>query len=531
MTRNAIAKKYRPSVAAVLIAVNLMILILPLASIVFFRIYENQLVRETENELIVQAAVLSAAYKHAMRQAIPDSENHGRAIVPAETALVDEYYEPILPQIDLASDPVLPPRPDAREAAEPAEPVALEIGRDITALFLDAQRATLAGMRLLDHRGVVVGGRSEIGLSLAQIDEVRDALNGRHRSVVRERILEEPPPPLTSISRGTGIRIYVAYPVIEGDRIWGVVYMSRTPSNILHHLYGSLDRLLAIGALIVGLTVLIAALTSRTLLRPIRALSEQARDLAEGRRRTIEPLDGYGTRELATLGQSVFEMAAALEKRGQYVRDFATHVSHEFRTPLTSIRGAAELLCEHHKTMDETRLIRFVGNIEADATRLKLLVDRLHELARADNFELFDEVIDIADEVEKIAGQFPSAVAEIRAGGACAVRMSAERFRMIAGNLIQNAEQAGATRIEIVVEGGDSSVEVLFRDNGAGVSPGNRDKIYEPFFTTRRESGGTGLGLGIVRSLVEAHGGTIELRATEAGTVFALRIPVDLQAC
>jgi signal transduction histidine kinase len=102
---------------------------------------------------------------------------------------------------------------------------------------------------------------------------------------------------------------------------------------------------------------------------------------------------------------------------------------------------------------------------------------------------------------------------------------------MIAGNLIQNAEQAGATRIEIVVEGGDSSVEVLFRDNGAGVSPGNRDKIYEPFFTTRRESGGTGLGLGIVRSLVEAHGGTIELRATEAGTVFALRIPVDLQAC
>jgi len=98
---------------------------------------------------------------------------------------------------------------------------------------------------------------------------------------------------------------------------------------------------------------------------------------------------------------------------------------------------------------------------------------------------------------------------------------------MITGNLIQNAEQAGATRIEIAVERGPSGIEVLFRDNGRGVSPGNREKIYEPFFTTRRESGGTGLGLGIVRSLVEAHNGAVELRETEAGTTFALHFPPD----
>lgn len=527
MTRDAIARKYRPSVAAVLIIVNLMILMLPLASIVFFRIYENQLVRETENELIVQAAVLSAAYKQALRQAMPDNANYGRKIVPAETALVDEYYEPVLAQIDLASDPVLPPRPDATQSAAPPDPVALEAGAGITELFLEAQRATLAGMRLLDHRGIVVGGRAEIGRSLAQVGEVRDALDGRHRSVVRERILDEPSPPLTSISRGTGIRIYVAYPIIEGDRVWGVVYMSRTPNNILHHMYGSLYRLLAIGALILGLTLVIAALTSRTLLRPIRALSEQARDLAEGRRNAIEPLESYGTRELATLGQSIFEMAAALEKRGQYVRDFATHVSHEFKTPLTSIRGAAELLGEHHKTMSESKLIRFLANIEADAARLKLLVDRLHELAQADNVQPFDEVIDAVAMVEEIAAQLANVEANAGASRPCMIRMSAETFRMIAGNLIQNAEQAGATRIEIVVERGQSGIDVLFCDNGLGVSPGNRDKIYDPFFTTRRDSGGTGLGLGIVRSLVEAHGGTVELRGAEAGTVFALRFPAD----
>jgi signal transduction histidine kinase len=533
MTREAIARKYHPSVAAILIIVNLLILLLPLASILFFRIYESQLVRETETELIAQAAVLSAAYRHAIRERMPDHASYGRPITPPDLTLADQNYAPVLPQIDLASDSVLRPRPSPQDAVEPADRITLDIGLGITAVFFDAQRATLAGMRLLDHRGVVIAGRGEIGRSLANVEEVRDALDGRHRSVVRERILDQPSPALTSISRGTGIRVFVAYPVIEDSRLWGVVYMSRTPNSILYHMYGSRYRLLAIGALIVGLTLLIAWITSRTLLRPIRALSKQARDLAEGRRSTIEPLDHYGTRELATLGQSVLEMAAALEKRGQYVRDFATHVSHEFKTPLTSIRGAAELLGEHHDSMDEDKRKRFLANIDADAVRLRLLVDRLNELARADNLQPFDESIDLVVAVRKIADEYPCVEAVVPAGPPCMLRMSAESFRMIAGNLIQNAEQAGATRVRFVVERRATGVDILICDNGRGVSPGNRDKIYEPFFTTRRESGGTGLGLGIVRSLVEAHNGTIELRQADpdhepeagfgTGTTFALK--------
>ena len=108
------------------------------------------------------------------------------------------------------------------------------------------------------------------------------------------------------------------------------------------------------------------------------------------------------------------------------------------------------------------------------------------------------------------------------------IRMSAESFRMIAGNLIENAEQAGATRIRIVIQPGRPGVDVLFCDNGHGVSPGNREKIYDPFFTTRRDAGGTGLGLGIVRSLVEAHNGRIELRPSEAGAIFALHFDIML---
>lgn len=536
MTRAAIAQKYRPSVGAVLVIVNLVILLLPLVSIGFFRIYENQLVHETEAELIAQAAVLSAAYKQGIRQAIPDHEHYGKALpdqggegrtaIRTDQVIDDGPLSPVVPQIDLASDPIRPPRPDAVKAIQPPDPTVMEIGRGMTALFLDAQRATLAGMRLLDHQGVVVAGRGELGQSLAHVEEVQDALDGRHKSVVRQRISDEPAPPLTSISRGTGIRIFVAYPVVAGKRLWGVLHMSRTPKNIFYHMYDERYRLLAIGAVIIALTLLIARVTSRTLLRPIRSLSNQARELARGKRPLIEPLDHYGTRELAMLGQSFVEMAKALDRRGQYVRDFATHVSHEFKTPLTSIRGASELLGEHHDTMNDDERGRFLDNIEANAARLKALVDRLLDLGRADNIQPFDETIDLVAAVEGLAKEFASVEAVIRVARPCMLQISTESLRMIACNLIQNAVQANATHIDIIVGRSQSGVDVLFRDNGDGVSPGNRDKIYQPFFTTRRESGGTGLGLGIVRSLIAAHNGTIQLTTTEEGTTFALHFQV-----
>ncbi|MEM1383065.1 MAG: ATP-binding protein [Pseudomonadota bacterium] len=524
-----IRRKYRPRVALVLIAVNLVIVLLPLASLVFFRIYESQLVRETETELIAQAAVLAAAYKQGIWREIDDPDGFGTPVEPVDLSLDDEPYAPVLPQIDLASGPILPPRPDARVSLSgPSRPVA-RIGEAMSSLFLEAQRATLAGMRLLDPNGRVIAGRAEIGLSLAHVPEVAAALAGRHRSVVRERVAEEPAPPLTSISRGTGVRVFVAFPVVERDRLWGVVYMSRTPNNIFYHIYHSLDRFLAIGGLMAGFAILIAWFTSRTLLRPIRALSGQAQELAEGQRRTIHPLAHYGTSELATLGQSFLDMAQALDKRSQYVRDFATHVSHEFKTPLTAIRGAGELLSEHHDSMDQAERQRFLDTIEANGARLKALVDRLLELARADNPEAQVGRADLAAEIEKLRADRAKLVPVMSAPRPAEAAIAPESFQMIAGNLIQNAEEAGATFIEIALTRQGEGYEIRFHDNGHGVSAGNRGKIYEPFFTTRREAGGTGLGLGIVRSLAEAHHGSIALLSPETerqtGATFALRLP------
>ena len=83
-----------------------------------------------------------------------------------------------------------------------------------------------------------------------------------------------------------------------------------------------------------------------------------------------------------------------------------------------------------------------------------------------------------------------------------------------------------ATSVTVFAERQEQILRIIVADNGSGVSPGNRDRIFEPFFTTRRETGGTGMGLQIVRSMLAAHGGTIELMASDAGAAFELRVPL-----
>ena len=166
---------------------------------------------------------------------------------------------------------------------------------------------------------------------------------------------------------------------------------------------------------------------------------------------------------------------------------------------------------------------RFLGNIQKDTARLKALVDRLLELAKSDNVvPLFDDTVDLVPALENIASGYSQARVE---GDQATARIAEESLGIIARNLIENALGAGATEIVLTIVETTNGCGITFKDNGSGISPGNRAKIYDAFFTTKRESGGTGLGLGIVRSLVEAHGGEISLLETAEGAAFQVRLP------
>ncbi|QPC90038.1 ATP-binding protein [Mesorhizobium sp. INR15] len=517
-----IGRKWRPRLATVVIAILVLVMALPLVGLFFFRLYENQLIRQTEAELIAQGAAVAAIYAQDVRDAGIPAEKLGAAMPVIRNA--DNYpYLAIEPRLDLASDTVLPTRPDG-VAASP-DPAFAAIGVRLSGILDATQKTTLAGFRLLDPNGIVIAGRSEIGLSLGGVEEVRAALAGRYASALRLRIPEEPSPPLYSVSRGTRVRVFVAIPVAIDGKVAGVVYMSRTPNNIVKHLYGERGKVVLAAIAILGGTLLIGLVFLRTVSRPIYELIDRTSRIAAGDRQAIKPLAHHGTREMAELSAAFLDMAEKLQARSDSIQTFATHVSHELKSPLTAIQGAAELLRDSGSAMDDAERQRFSNNIVTDAGRLNLLVRRLLDLARAENLAPSGDSTSPVAALALLPADSRLDV-RIEAGGDIGLRISGENAAIVLANLIDNSARHGATRVSITAASLDGKASVLVSDDGAGISPSNRTRIFEPFFTTRRDSGGTGMGLGIVLALLKAHDGTIRLVDSERGTRFEIILPV-----
>jgi signal transduction histidine kinase len=514
-------ERWRPRLATVVVAILIVVMALPFVGLFFFRLYENQLIRQTEGELIAQGAVVAAVYASEVRSAGISADKLGAAM-PATRDTINYPYEPIEPRLDLASDDVMPTRPAALPAA--ADPDFAALGARLDGILEETQKTTLAGFRLLDPNGVVIAGGDEVGLSLGHVEEVRQALAGSYASELRLRIPDQPPPPLYSVSRGTKVRVFVALPVEVDGRVAGVVYLSRTPNNIVKHLYGERGKVTLAAIAILGGTLLIGLVFIRTVSRPIYALIDRTKRIAAGDRGAIRPLDHHGTREMAALSAAFLDMAQKLQARSDSIQTFATHVSHELKSPLTAIQGAAELLRDSGGTMEEAERRRFSHNIVTDAGRLNLLVRRLLELARAENLAPSGEHTTL-DAVLALLPVDTRLKVHVEAGGAIGLGISAENLAIVLANLIDNSARHGATLVSIAAARRGDRAAIHAGDDGDGISPSNRAKVFEPFFTTRRESGGTGMGLGIVLALLKAHDGTIRLVDSERGTRFEISLP------
>lgn len=525
----SVLTKWRPSIGAITAAVIGSVLILPLLGLLFFRVFENQLIRQTESELIAQAAMLAAVFARDIEAAPAAAFPAGPARPLRDPAIVvDEQYAPILPTLDLATSPILPSRPDPDQALVPATDAALAVGAALTRITTQTQRTTLTGFRLLNAHGVVVGGRADKGLSFAHADEVQGALLGRVRTVMRVRDKIPEAPPIYSISRGAKVRIFVAMPVFVDERVRGVVYVSRTPDNVLRALYR--ERLKLFAAVLLTLTAAsaIGFVFVRTIARPMRDLVAKAKQITAGRTEALGPLKRHGTRELASVADSFMTMARRLSDRSDYLSGFANHVTHELKSPLTAIRGAAELLRDSERGMSAEQRERFFANLLSDIERISVLLDRLRELARADN-PAIGGATSLAAIVQALQRRFEGLDLMVAGEDAPPIALSSENSDIVFGHLADNSMRHGATQLVIRAHESGGKLMVRVADNGSGVSSGNRDRIFDPFFTTRRAEGGTGMGLGIVRALLRAHGGDIALEECIQGAAFVLALPLAQQ--
>lgn len=530
-------KRTRLRLRTVLLLVNLVILALPLGGVTWLRLYESALIRQTESELIAQAAFIEAAYLAALARQSRLPADYGLPITaPPPPKDPEGRWRPRWADLDLATDPVLPRSSEAVVTDEKADRFALSVGRELTPVLREAQQTTLAGMRVVDFRGLIVAstgdGGDDTGLSLREQDEIRRALTGEAVSAMRWRGSEVPPPPLDSISRGTRIRVHVTEPIVRDNRVVGAVLLVRTPANIKQAIHGKREPLLRAG---VGLLALVVALTlvmSLTITWPVRRLIEQARRAARGEQGAVVPLKRPGTREIAELSETVAVMAQTLEARARYIRDFAAHVSHEFKTPLTAIQGSVELLRDHGAGMSDSERTRFLDILSADATRLERLVQRLLELARADMQPAGTDSATLAPVIHAIAQRYRESglPIDVEDGPAADIALSTELLDSMLGSLLDNVRQHGGdgARARLWWRRTEQDVELHLADDGDGVSPANRTRIFEPFFTTGRARGSTGLGLSIIRALLAAHHGSIELLDSSRGTHLRIRLPASI---
>jgi len=526
-----------PRIRTLLFATYLAVLLLPVAGVGVLRLYESALLRQTEAELLAQAAVLSAAYRsswleHASAGALAATP---RVALPWGTQpppRSSERWIVLLPQLDFADTTILPRAPDAMAAGQPPEPVAVEVAKSLASVVGEVRKMTLAGIRIVDAAGIVVASTgADLGLSLAKQEEVARALQGAPTAVLRER------PPLStdqgweSISRNTDVRVFVAVPAIEDGHVLGAVLVSRTPRNIVQTLYGKRYALLGLAAVLIVSVLALAWFAGYTIVRPTRQLAAMAQRVASGEVRAVKPLATPMTHEARLLSDSIITMARTLEARADYVRDLALDISHEFKTPLTGIRGGAELLRDHLDDMSLKERRKFIANILTDTERLERLVHRILELARADALTpQGDEICDVAGATAEMAADLAFKGHRISVDGmpsSLSAAIDRLSFDVVLSNLLANAWQhGGSSSVSVSVTGRIKADAVIVdvSDDGVGISPGNAERIFDRFFTTARDSGGTGLGLAIARRRLTAFGGHIDSLPAKRGASFRITL-------
>jgi two-component system OmpR family sensor kinase len=323
----------------------------------------------------------------------------------------------------------------------------------------------------------------------------------------------------------------------------------------------TLHELLLIELLVGGAAVLLAfgatAVGVRLSLRPLHRVTATARDVTAelspegaGLDRRVPVIDAQRDTEVGQVAESVNTLLGAVETQfaarvesERRMRQFMADASHELRTPLTSIRGYAELARMRraqgpaaiggHDDADA------LARIEAEGTRMSRLVDDLLTLARGDVGSpaerepvVVEDVIGTA--VDGVRAAHPSHPIEVLADPTLVVVGDYEQLLRVLRNLVTNAavhtRPDGPIRVTATRVGGWAQVQVI--DSGPGLTPEQVAHVFERFWRSdasrARTSGGSGLGLSIVASIVEAHGGAIRFdSAPETGSTVTVHLPLS----
>jgi len=286
----------------------------------------------------------------------------------------------------------------------------------------------------------------------------------------------------------------------------------------------------------VVLALLLAIWMARWVTSPLRRMTKSTQALAAGKR---EPIMVEGPSEVQELARSFNEMSSRVQATQQSQRDFVANVSHDLKTPLTSIQGFAQAILDGTASAPQ-ELSQAAGVIYSEADRMHRMVLDLLELARMDAgiADFKRQPVDLASLlrglVEKLSPQARQAQVNLRVEIGPLTKLTGDEDRLVQAfaNLVDNALKFTPANGEVVIRAGQAAgkVEISVSDTGPGIPTEDLPHIFDRFYQTdksrSRERRGSGLGLSIASEIIQAHRGTISIRSLSGkGSTFTVTLP------
>ena len=326
-----------------------------------------------------------------------------------------------------------------------------------------------------------------------------------------------------------GNLVFAAAPVIRPRAVLAVVLTQRI---------GGGERragayLLLTGAASLLVAALVGGWLARRITRPLETAEAATRRIAAGDLAARVSVPADSDPEAASLARSINTMAATLARSQGLERQFLMSVSHDLRTPLTSIRGFAEAISGGTAT-DAARAARVIA---AEARRLERLVGDLLDLAKLDarQFSFHPQPVDVCEVVRDTVEGFERSAQE--AGVAIDLRVpdhalvadvDPDRLAQVVANLVENGLKFAASRIEVRAAPDGDGATIAVTDDGPGVPTDDLPRVFERLYQSTRTPArqvGSGLGLAIVAELVSAMGGRVDaLAGAKGGTRFSVSL-------
>ena len=358
----------------------------------------------------------------------------------------------------------------------------------------------------------------QVGADYSNWRDVRLTLEGQYGA---RTSLADPEDPYSSV-------LFVAAPIRVKQHLAGVVTVAKPTTNINSFLAQAKPRIIKVVIFSVAAAIALGYLVALWITRPIQRLTEYANAVRDGQPAAFPKLDRT---EIGIMGRALQKMQTALEGKA-YVERYVQQLTHELKSPLSAIRGSAELLEEK---VPEERRRRFLTHIRTEAGRIQDIVDRMLTMAALENnphllrtrrvhvSSLVDAVIEskqpllMAKSIEVVTKVPPE------------THVTGDEFwlHQAVANLVQNAidfsRPNGTITIASRTEG--HMLQLCIQDSGTAIPAYAREKIFEKFYSLKRPDSGrksTGLGLNLVRQVALLHNGDIQLHNRERQGVRAV---------